>query len=53
VTNLVLDRPGDYSAPLEVDGAELARWRFRAIEAPDPVVGTQAGTGSGPLPDEP
>jgi hypothetical protein len=53
VTNFVLDRPGDYSALLEVNGAELARWRFRAIEAPDPVVGTQAGAGSGPLPEDP
>ena len=53
VTNFVLDRPGDYAALLEVNGTELARWRFRAIEAPDPVVDTLAGTGSGPLPEEP
>jgi len=53
VTNFVLDRPGDYSALLEVNGAELARWRFRAIEAPEPVLGTQAGAGAGPFPEEP
>lgn len=48
VTNFVLDRPGDYSAVLTVDDAELARWRFRAVEAPDPAAGTQAGGASGP-----
>jgi hypothetical protein len=53
VTNFVLDRPGDYAARLEVNGAELARWRFRAIEAPEPVAGTQAGAGSEPLPEDP
>src|SRR6266568_136775 len=53
VTNFILDRPGDYSALLEVNGAELARWRFRAIETSDATGGTQAGAGSGPLPEEP
>src|SRR5215469_648297 len=43
VTNFVLDRPGDYAALLEVDGDELARWRFRAVEAADPAAGMQAG----------
>jgi Family of unknown function (DUF6941) len=46
VTNFVLGRPGDYAAVLHVDGAELARWRFRAIEAPAPVPGTGAGPGA-------
>lgn len=50
VTNFVLDAPGDYAAVLTVDDAELARWRFRAVEAPDPAVGTQAGAGAGPAP---
>ena len=51
VTNFVLDHPGDYAALLEVDGTELARWRFRAIEAPDPAAGTQAGAGAAPPPE--
>ncbi|MHB1592748.1 MAG: DUF6941 family protein [Streptosporangiaceae bacterium] len=50
VTNFVLDRPGDYAARLEVDGAEVARWRFRAIETADPAADTQAGPGSWPGP---
>lgn len=45
-TNFVIDGPGDYVALLEVDGRELARWRFRAVEAHAP--GTQAGAGGGP-----
>jgi hypothetical protein len=48
VTNFVLDRAGDYAALLEVDGAELARWRFRAVQALDPIAGTQAGEASAP-----
>lgn len=52
VTNFVLDRPGDYAALLEVDGMDLARWRFRAIEARDPAAGTQAGAGAAPPPEE-
>jgi len=53
VTSFVLDAPGDYAALLEVDGAELARWRFRAVEAADPAGGTLAGSGSGPHTEEP
>lgn len=49
-TNFVLERPGDYVALLEVDGAELSRWRFRAVETKEPTPGTQAGAGSGPGP---
>jgi hypothetical protein len=52
VSNFALDRPGDYSALLHVDGAELARWRFRAVQAPDPIGGTQARADASP-PDEP
>jgi hypothetical protein len=52
VTNFGLDRPGDYAARLQVNGAELARWRFRAVEAADPTGGTQASAGVSP-PDEP
>ncbi|HEX5190574.1 MAG TPA: hypothetical protein VFW16_13590 [Streptosporangiaceae bacterium] len=52
VTNFVLDQPGDYAALLEVDGTELARWRFRAIQAPEPGAGTQSGAGSAPPPEE-
>jgi hypothetical protein len=46
VTNFVLDRPGDYAAVLHVDDKELARWRFRAIEAAEPVSGTGATPGA-------
>jgi len=53
VTNFVLDRPGDYAAVLSVDGTELARWRFRAVKAADPMTGTQAGGAQGPAPVEP
>jgi hypothetical protein len=52
VTNFILDRPGDYAAVLSVDDTELARWRFRAVEAADPMAGTQAGGASGPGPAE-
>jgi hypothetical protein len=52
VTNFVLDRPGDYAALLEVDGDELARWRFRAVEAADPAAGMQPGGTEAPSPDE-
>ena len=52
VTNFVLDRAGDYAAVLHVDDRELARWRFRAIEAPEPVSGTGATPGTA-SPDEP
>jgi len=47
-TNFVLERPGDYLALLAVDGRELARWRFRAVVAQEPMPGTQAGAGLGP-----
>ena len=47
-TNFVLDRPGDYSALLAVDDRELARWRFRAVEAAEPMPGTQTGPSGGP-----
>ncbi|HET9896042.1 MAG TPA: hypothetical protein VFQ44_14030 [Streptosporangiaceae bacterium] len=47
-TNFVLEHPGDYVALLEVDDVALARWRFRAVEAKEPMPGTQAGASSGP-----
>lgn len=50
VTNFVLERPGDYAARLEVDSAEIARWRFRAVENADPGGDTQAGPGTWPPP---
>ena len=53
VTNFVLERPGDYSARLAVDGTDRARWRFRAVETLDPMAGTQAGAGSSPAPGAP
>jgi hypothetical protein len=33
VDGLVLEAPGDYGAVLELDGAVLARWAFRAVAA--------------------
>jgi hypothetical protein len=45
VTNFVLERPGDYVARLAVDERELARWRFRAVQAREPIPGTQVGAG--------
>ncbi len=38
VGNFVFQRPGDYAAVLRVDGTEIKRWRFRAVQ----VVGGQA-----------
>ncbi|HEX2318687.1 MAG TPA: hypothetical protein VHJ18_06855 [Streptosporangiaceae bacterium] len=52
VTNFVLDHPADYAALLAVNDVELARWRFRAIQAHDPATGTQAGAGAAPPPEE-
>jgi hypothetical protein len=40
------------AARLEVNGIELARWRFRAVKALGSRDGTHAGAGSGPLPEE-
>lgn len=37
VGNFVFQRPGDYAAVLRVDGTEISRWRFRAVQ----VVGVQ------------
>ncbi len=48
VTNFVFDDAGDYAGVLSVDDRELARWRFRAVEAPEPIAGTSASPGSGP-----
>jgi len=51
VTNFVLEHPGDYSAVLQVNERELARWRFRAVEAADPLAGTQTAGASDPPAD--
>lgn len=32
VSNIVLERSGDYSAVLTIDGAEISRWRFGAVQ---------------------
>jgi hypothetical protein len=32
VNGFVLQRAGDYSAVLELDGLEVSRWRFRAVQ---------------------
>ena len=47
VNGFVIQRAGDYSAVLEIDGTEVSRWRFRAVQ----VVTTGSGlppAGSGP-----
>jgi len=33
INGLILPRPGEYFAVLSVDGAELARWHFRAVQS--------------------
>jgi hypothetical protein len=33
INGLILQRPGDYFAVLSVDGTEIARWHFRAVQA--------------------
>lgn len=32
VSNLVLERAGDYAAVLTIDGSEIDRWPFRAVQ---------------------
>lgn len=32
VNGFVLQRPGDYAAVLMIDGTEVSRWRFRAVQ---------------------
>jgi hypothetical protein len=44
INSFLLERPGDYAAALELDGTEIARWRFRAVQT---IV---AGTASAALP---
>ncbi len=38
VNNFVFQRPGDYTCVLEVDGTEINRWRFRAVQAMSPLL---------------
>jgi hypothetical protein len=55
INGFVFQQPGDYAAVLSVDGTEISRWRFRAVQtfdvpgAPTPPV---AG-GIAPIPDHP
>lgn len=44
VANYVFQRPGDYAAVLHVDGMEIKRWRFRAIQVVG-LPGARAGGG--------
>lgn len=32
MSNIVLERAGDYSAVLTIDGSEISRWRFGAVQ---------------------
>jgi hypothetical protein len=46
VNGFVLQRAGDYAAVLEVDGTEISRWRFRAVQVfgvPGPSPGPAGG----------
>ena len=49
VGNFVFQRAGDYAAVLEVDGTEIKRWRFRAVQVvgvpmmPPPQAGGTSG----------
>ncbi|MCV7313734.1 DUF6941 family protein [Mycobacterium paraffinicum] len=49
VGNFVFQRPGDYAAVLHVDGTEIDRWRFRAVQ----VVGIPTHPTSPPPPAAP
>ena len=46
VSNLLLPRPGDYASVLQIDGTEISRWKFRAIQVMTPGL-TPPGDGSG------
>ncbi|MGO9078768.1 MAG: DUF6941 family protein [Streptosporangiaceae bacterium] len=47
VNGFVLQRSGDYSAVLEIDGTEVSRWRFRAVQVV-PTASAPPPAGSGP-----
>jgi hypothetical protein len=51
LTNLVVPRADDYSAVLEVDGTELARWPFRAVQVAE--AGAPTSPGSADIPGIP
>jgi hypothetical protein len=54
INGFVFPAPGDYAAVLSVDGTEISRWRFRAVQTfsvpgtPDPP----AGAGDEPPPSD-
>jgi hypothetical protein len=55
VTNFVFQRAGDYAAVLQVDGTEVSRWRFRAVQVfgvPGPTT-PPAGGGPAAIPGPP
>lgn len=55
VSGFVLQRPGDYAAVLHVDGTEVSRWRFRAVQVlgvSGPATGP-AGGGPAAIPGPP
>jgi hypothetical protein len=37
ITGLKIDRPGDYSFTLSIDGAELERYQVRAVQVAVPM----------------
>lgn len=48
VNGFVLQRAGDYAAVLQVDGTEITRWRFRAVQVFGMPGQTPGPAGSGP-----
>lgn len=55
VNGFVFQRAGDYAAVLEVDGTEINRWRFRAVQVFGVPGPPPRPTGGGPaaIPDTP
>jgi hypothetical protein len=53
VNGFVLQKPGDYAAVLEMDGTEVARWRFRAVQVIGVPMVQRRGQGEPPVIDGP
>ncbi len=53
VQNFVIDRPGDYACVLEVDGAKIDRWPFRAVQIFMPTMMPPGPVGPTNIPQPP
>jgi hypothetical protein len=53
VSGFVLEKPGDYAAVLEMDGTEVSRWRFRAVQVVSMPVAQRPAEGPPPAADGP